>query len=302
MVRNLRGLLAAGLLLATGFGCGRAVLRTRVAPGTTYARPQAGPSTGERTRMDRNCFMGCPKLDPNASGFGPATVLVARDGYVLEHSSLEKIPLWVAEHVTAAQLNGSLTRDDKFLPDPLLKPGARAELADYKGSGYDRGHQAPAGNQTRDPRLKAETFYLSNMVPQAPRMNQQIWRELETLARNWTVKYGETYQITGPMFYDPKEDDPKTADGTVSYKAIGRDQVAVPTHIFKIILARRAREGPWEAIAFVMENKAYNRPFQFEKYIRPIEWIERRTGIDFNPEMPAAEQRKLERAVPAMWP
>lgn len=100
---------------------------------------------------------------------------------MLEHSAVEKIPLWVAEHVTAAQFGGDVTRDDKFQPDPLLKPGARAELADYKGSGYDRGHQAPAGNETRDEKLKSETFYLSNMAPQAPRMNQQIWRKLETL-------------------------------------------------------------------------------------------------------------------------
>jgi DNA/RNA endonuclease G (NUC1) len=301
VMRNPGRFLAACLLLTTALGCGRAVVRTRVAPGTTYSRPQAGPSTAERARMERICFMGCPKLDPNASGFGPATVVVARDGYVLEHSALEKIPLWVAEHVTAAQLGGNSTRNDKFQPDPLLKPGVRAELADYKSSGYDRGHQAPAGNQTRDEKLKAETFYLSNMVPQSPRMNQQIWRELETLARDWTAKYGETYQITGPMFYDPKEDDPQTADGTVSYKSIGKDQVAVPTHIFKIVLARRAKGGPWEAIAFVMENKPYSKPFQFDKYIQSIEWIERRTGIDFNPDMPLAEQWKLERAVPGMW-
>jgi len=300
-MRNRKWLPLTCLCLSAAFGCGRSMVKTRVAAGTTYARLQAGPSAADRARMERNCFVGCPKLDPNASGYGPATALVARDGYVLEHSSLEKIPIWVAEHVTAAQLGGSLTRDNKFQPDPALKPGTRAELADYKSSGYDRGHQAPAGNQTRDAKLKSETFYLSNMTPQTPRMNQQIWRELETLARDWTLKYGETYQITGPVFYDPKEDDPRSADGTVSYKSIGKNHVAVPTHIYKIVLARRSAGGPWEAIAFVMENKLYSKPFRFDQYLKPIEWIERRTGIDFNPDMPLAEQRKLERAVPQMW-
>lgn len=293
--------LSVVLALLAAFGCGRSMVKTRVAPGTTYARQQAGLAPEDRQRMERICFMGCPKLDPNASGYGPATALIARDGYVLEHSTLEKIPAWVAEHVTAAQLGGSVSRSDKFLPDPALKPGTRAELADYKSSGYDRGHQAPAGNQTRDAKLKVETFYLSNMVPQAPAMNQQIWRELEDQTRQWTLKYGETYQITGPMFYDPKEDNPATANGAVSYKAIGKDHVAVPTHMFKIVIARRAKDGPWEAIAFVMENRAYPRPFRFAEFIKPIEFIERRTGIDFEPDMPLAGQRKLERGAAEMW-
>lgn len=57
----------------------------------------------------------------------------------------------------------------------------------------------------------------------------------------------------------------------MSYKSIGKEQVAVPTHSFKIVRDRRAKEGPWKAIAFVMENKAYNKPFQFEKYIQSVE-------------------------------
>jgi DNA/RNA endonuclease G (NUC1) len=75
----------------------------------------------------------------------------------------------------------------------------------------------------------------------------------------------------------------------------------VPTHLYKIVLARRSAGGPWDAIAFVIENKLYGKPFRFDRYIQPIEWIEPRTGIDFNPDTPPAERRKLERAVPRMW-
>jgi DNA/RNA endonuclease G (NUC1) len=298
-IRSIKVALCVLLGLTAGY-C-RSVIRTRMAPGSTVARARSLPDAEQRARMERICFMGCPKLDPEASGIGPLTSLVVRDGYILQHSALDKIPLWVAEHVTKEQLGGGQTRDDKFRPDPDLKPGSRAELADYKRSGFDRGHQAPAGNQTTDARLKAETFYLSNMVPQVPRMNQQIWRELEDLARSWTLKFGETYQITGPMFYDPAEDDPATADGMVSHKAIGKNLVAVPTHIYKIVLARRTPGGPMEAIAFVIENKAFNRPFRFEKFIQSIEWIERHTGIDFQPAMDPAQQQALERTVPSMW-
>ena len=151
-------------------GCARRTAASRPAPGTVFAQKQAGLSPEESRFRDTHCLMGCPALSRNA-GYGP-TVTVYRGGYALEHSSIDKIPVWVAEKVTAEQIDGPAEREDKFKPDPKLQPGARAELADYQRSGYDRGHLAPAANQTRDERLKAETFLLSNMCPQAPVLNQ----------------------------------------------------------------------------------------------------------------------------------
>ena len=280
-------------------GCAAKVaLRTRPATGSVYAEKQAGLTPEETKFRDTNCFMGCPALQ-HAAAYGP-TVTIYRGGYVLQHSSVDKIPIWVAERVTAEQVSGNATRDDVFQPDPNLKPGFRAELADYKGSGYDRGHQAPAGNQTRDTKLKAETFYLSNMCPQFPALNQQAWKGLEDLTRQWVKKFGTAYEITGPLFYDPKEDNPATADGTVNYKEVGKGKVAVPTHFFKIVIAREGNQ-PWQAIAFVMENRKYDRPFQFEKYIQSISWVEKHAGLNFMPDMDLQEQRRLESKPSPMW-
>jgi DNA/RNA endonuclease G (NUC1) len=290
-------LLPAALVLLDGCAARMTVL-TRPATGTVYAAKQAGLTPEQTKFRDANCFMGCPVLS-RASIYGP-TDMVYRGGYVLQHSSIDKIPVWVAERVTAKQVSGSATRDDKFQPDPLLKPGARAELADYKRSGYDRGHQAPAGNQTRDAQLKAETFYLSNMCPQAPLLNQQAWRELEDFTRQWVKKFGTVYEITGPLFWDPKEDDPATATGTVQFKVIGKGKVAVPTHFFKVVIARQG-DRPWQAIAFVMENRKYDRPYHFDKYIQSIAWIQKHTGLDFMPEMDLQEQRRLENQPSPMW-
>jgi endonuclease G len=116
--------------------------------------------------------------------------------------------------------------------------------SDRKGSPYDRGHQAPAGDQTKDPKLKAETFYLSNMAPQIPMFNQRIWGQLEDLARTWATEYGEVWIVTGGMIYDPAEENPATADGWIKYSVIGPDGVAVPTHFYKIVARPISESNP----------------------------------------------------------
>jgi endonuclease G len=257
-----------------------------------YKVIQAAFSTADRARIDRNCPLGMPKVD-HSFPHGP-TRFVIRDGYVLEHSTVDKIPLWVAEHVGRAQLAGNLKRDDKFLPDPKLPKGDRSELKDYAGSGYDRGHQAPAGDQTTDATLKAETFYLSNMAPQIPELNRQIWAELEDLCRTWIKdKYGEGFIITGGFVYDPKEET-NDADGTISVEHIGPDAVMVPTHFYKIFLAKD-NAGKWHAIGFVMPNEGQPKPHHFADFVQSIDWIQTHTGIEFLPAADPVEAQNLEK-------
>lgn len=270
----------------------------RVAPKTLRQAPQANFTQAELAQIDRNCPLGRPKLDPSF-GFGP-TRFVIREGYVLEHSSMDKIALWVCEGITPRQLGGTLTRADAFQPDPLLPEGERAELSDYRKSGYDRGHMAPAGNQTTSQRLKKETFYLSNMAPQEPQLNQQIWAALEAKARDWLATRRGGYVITGGLFYDPEEDDPAKADGLIPYDEIGPDKVAVPTHFYKIVV-RKDQSGRWEAIAFVMENRGYPRPFDLSAFEQPIDWIEEHAGIDFMPELDSGEEGRVEATAPPIW-
>ena len=99
-------------------------------------------------------------------------------------------------------------------------------------------NMAPAGDQNQDTRLKDDPFFLSNMSPQKGDLNRKIWKELERRVRDWAVTHGEVYVITGGLFYDPKEDNPETADGMVNHTAIGRDAVKVPTHFYKIIVGK----------------------------------------------------------------
>lgn len=223
------------------------------------------------------------------------TNLVCRDGYALLHSDTAKVPLWVCEHVKPTNLGGSVKRSDKFEPDPQLPTGKRAELVDYRGSGFDRGHMAPAGNQTTDATRKAETFYLSNMVPQDPQLNQKAWAKLEDLTRNWASASGGAWIITGPMYWDEAEENPATADGVVPHRTIGPNRVAVPSHTYKIVLLNGTSAGLWRVVAFVMPNEGdYPPPYDFTQYIRPVSSIEQRTGLNFFPGFSEAEREKYE--------
>lgn len=277
------------LLLSASVGCAARVPTVAVRPviGTTYSEQQSALSAADQARLDAQCPFGRPQLR-RAEDFG-MTYVVARDGYALEESEKDKIPVWVCERITRDQITGPLTGGRIiFRADPLLPAEARAVDADYRGSGYDRGHQAPLANQTRSQRLRDETFFLSNAVPQNSRLNQQAWAALEERVRTWAEARDTIYSITGPLFWDPREDDPSTARGYVEYEWIG-NRVSVPTHLYKIVIGRKRDGAGWDAVAFVFPNKPYDKTVNFSDFIQPVTWVQRRAGITFFPKLPSGE-------------
>lgn len=122
--------------------------------------------------------------------------------FAVLHSGVSRTPLWVAERLTRASVTAAIAmegRDDRFHPEPRLPPRERAELDDYRRSGFSRGHMAPSADMPT--RLAdAESFSLANIVPQARRLNQGSWAELEGDVRNMALTSGEAYVVTGPLF------------------------------------------------------------------------------------------------------
>jgi endonuclease G len=249
------------------------------------ARP---PSARADPLEEKNCIAGIPTLDPaRATG----VTIVRRRGYVLAHGAAEKEPLFVCEGIPRSQLDGPAQRRDNFQADPELPSGHRAELSDYKGSGFDRGHQAPAEDMTEDQQLMDESFYLSNMCPQVGvGFNQHIWADLEAWVRDIVRKRGTAYVITGPLFLDPE------------LRTIGPGRVAVPSHFFKIVVTRD-EAGNLQAIAFVLENRKHlsDDRKHLERFIRSIDWVEEQGKLDFMPQLSAPEEERLERMPAAMW-
>lgn len=214
--------------------------------------------------------------------------LLCRKGYALAHNPERKTADWVAERLTREKVNTALPRSDDFRADPDLEPGRRAELSDYRNSGFDRGHMAPAANMRWDERTMSESFFLSNMSPQiGPGMNRGIWARLEELVRKWAVTRAEVYVFTGPI-YAPIGTPPKT---------IGSNRVAVPSHFYKIVFD----PVRVEAIAFVIPNRSLNTK-DLPNFIATVRDVETVTGLNFLSEINEHVQELVETVRPSgLW-
>lgn len=115
---------------------------------------------------------------------GGGCAFLIKGHYFTCHNGRTLVPDWVTYHLTRENLEGDLGRTNNFRPDPELTEGERAELIDYRRSGYDRGHMAPAAAFKHRRTVMSETFLLSNMAPQKPNLNRRIWRTLESDVRS----------------------------------------------------------------------------------------------------------------------
>lgn len=202
-----------------------------------------------------------------------------RLGYAGLYDPQEKTPLWIAEHLDANYLGGRADRKGMaFREDPQIPAAQDAQPDDYRGSGFDKGHMAPAADFHASRPAMEQTFLLSNAVPQNPANNRGIWANLEAGVREWTARRGELYVITGPIY------------GNAARQKIGRG-VSVPDALFKVVVDGTRRE----MTAFVIPNRADlgDDPSRYQVRVRDVE---RMTGLDFNPSLSRSDADRLESA------
>jgi len=211
---------------------------------------------------------------------------LCKTNYAIHYRYDTKTAEYVVEHVTLEGTTGSSKRKDDFRPDPAIPAQHQSTLKDYAGNPYDRGHLAPAGNNTQNEEVMSESFFLSNMVPQVPNHNRGIWKQLETFVRDWVVDHGmDIYVISGTVY-------------NKEYKTIGEGRVGVPDTLWKVIIDRKAGK----AIAFVFPNTAL--PVEdLPKYTTTVAEVEKLTGINFMPKLPK-DKAALEKTKPDLskWP
>ena len=117
--------------------------------------------------------------------------------YASAFEPLARNARWVAWHLDDGNI-GKSGRSNDFRPDQSLPAALQVRPNDYRSSGYDRGHQCPSGDRTSDEEANSSTFLMSNMLPQAPDLNRQVWRKFEEYLRS-QLKDGtnEIYIVSG---------------------------------------------------------------------------------------------------------
>jgi endonuclease G len=116
--------------------------------------------------------------------------------YTLSYSEPNEQAEWVYYVLTPDLIRGKQSRTDDYRPDTLIST-ISAQLEDYRGSGYDRGHLCPAADMKINLKAMSETFYLSNCSPQDRDFNAGIWNTLEEQVRKWALQSGRLHVVTG---------------------------------------------------------------------------------------------------------
>lgn len=203
--------------------------------------------------------------------------ILHRIAYTVSYNKETKIPNWVAWKLTKEHCEGDIQRPTSAFHEDKEVSKPRATLADYKGSGWSRGHMCPAGDNKWDADAMYESFLLTNMCPQDSKLNAGRWNDIESLCRKWAKEYGEVYIVCGPILYKQK------------HKTIGNNKVVIPEAFFKVVLCL---SGEPKAIGFICKNNGEKQNRDY--YVNTVDNVERITGIDFFPNLDDAIENKIE--------
>lgn len=207
---------------------------------------------------------------------GVSEQIIKKKAYIVSYNKDNKIPNWVAWHLTGAHSDGPVGRSNAFYEDENV-PAPRATIEDYRGSGWSRGHMCPAGDNKWDEEVMYESFSLVNVCPQNASLNSGLWNSLEMDCRRWAREFGEVYIVCGPIFYRQE------------HEMIGENKVVVPEAFFKVVLCLN---GNPKGIGVVVKNNAGTK--KKDLYYNSIDQVERIAGIDFFPALPDEVENEVE--------
>lgn len=216
--------------------------------------------------------------------------IVLHSAMALEYAEPHEQARWVAHIITPDVLSGTIFRSNDFRPDPKVKTGSAVEedyflkypqpdgTIKYDGFGYDRGHLAPSADFRWSAKALSESYYYSNMSPQLPNFNREVWAAVEDRVRGYVQQNpsSKLFVVTGPVL---REGLPKVARA--------RHQVSVPELYWKVAVDPEQLKG----IAFVMPNQDIKGPI--EQYAVTIDSVERLTGLHFFEKLPDQKQYTL---------
>lgn len=225
--------------------------------------------------------------NPSRAAAGVNNYLLEKPGYAVSYNCEAGIANWVSWQLDRSWI-GKGDRSNNFRPDPDLPADCYAARAnDYRGSGYDRGHLTPSGDRTRQSADNSDTFLMTNIIPQSPANNREVWRELEEYSRDLVFQDNELYIVAG---------------GNGIAKKIAKNKITVPKFNWKVILvleqpnAKITAENSY-TIAIWIPNSQEVANTDWKDYIVSVDQVEKKTGYNFFAKVDRQVQKEIEQSV-----
>jgi len=222
----------------------------------------------------------CPNLYPAATPpalinkrLGISARELCSDHYAVYYSGVARAPLYAVEYLTAGKIKAAreLGRANDFRADTRIPSDWRAQLSDFRGSGWDRGHMAASGNMPT-PGADSQSFLLTNIIAQDPQLNRNLWAAIEKAVRAHAM-HNPVYVFTGALFLGEE------------IKRLN-SRVLIPTHIYKLVYDVNRNQGA----AYLIENAPNRRHREVN-----LEELQALAGIDFLPGKQTVGMLKLPR-------
>jgi len=243
--------------------------------------PEAPPSSSSSIHLTLGNPSGATTSTTNGDNY-----LMEKPQYALSYNQTKGIPNWVSWQLNRSWL-GTAPRQNNFRPDDTLPSDwYRVKPSDYSNSGYDKGHMAPSADRTRSKTDNSATFLMTNMVPQAPDLNQGPWADLEDYCRELVEQGKELYIMAGP---------------TGKKEAIASGKVTVPTKTWKVIVVLDRPDlgvsgvtASTRIIAVDMPNSQGIRDTSWKNYRVSVDKIEAASRYDLLSNVPTTIQKVIE--------
>jgi endonuclease G len=212
------------------------------------------------------------------------------DDCIVKFDRMRKCPRWVFERLTSDDIAGPAIRTDNFIEPMEIPLEFRPSRLDYKGSGYDRGHAAPAADFKFDQNAMNASFSLANVFPQDMTLNRGLWADLEEKVRRFATESDTTvYVVTVPIWHI-RENARK-----IAYIVIGKNRIHCPSHVGKACLIDNG--GVFFMHSWIIPNESPNsevHPVKLDDFRVSADEFERVAGVDIWSHLPDDVEQNLE--------
>ncbi|MGI8495866.1 MAG: DNA/RNA non-specific endonuclease [Pyrinomonadaceae bacterium] len=287
------GIIALVILAALALFCfwaGKKIVDRTNDDNTTIQNPPSAPPNSSQPvnsieQAQRVYLAPGNPSNATANAANADNFLVVNTAYALSYNNSRGTANWVAWRISEADF-GTTDRQNNFRPDTDLPANfKRVTPSDYTNSGYDRGHLCPSADRSSSPEANGETFLMTNIAPQTPDLNRNVWNDFESYSRELVKKgHVDLYVIAG--VYGEK--------GKLKRK------VSVPTNCWKIIVAlpqgadfSAVNENTHVVAVDMPNNQGMGTP-NWRNFRTTVRAIEQKTGYNFLSNLPQNLQDKLE--------